>query len=69
MVRPVGATLGRRLELGDGQTTRAGAGSEAGEHRRVVEPWRRRHGTGVFGNLLGTTNPLTLLLLHPSDLT
>ena len=36
VVRPVGAALGRRLELGDGQTTRAGAGGEAGEHRRVV---------------------------------
>ena len=36
VVRPVGAALGRRRELRDGQTTRAGAGGEAGEHRRVV---------------------------------
>ena len=41
-MRPVGAALGRRLELGDGQTTRAGAGGEAGKHRR--------DGRGPFGD-------------------
>jgi len=67
-MRPVGAALGRRLELGDGKTTRAGADGEPGEHRRVVS----RGGKGiprVCSGIFWTTSPLALLLLHPSDLT
>ena len=36
VMRPVGAALGRRLEVGDGKTTRAGADGESGERRRAV---------------------------------